>query len=202
MTNGWSEDVVPNMVRLLPPILLDFWDCTPTSYRRDAGIPIADEGQIPYPLPCPIWQHVAAFAVVFLHQYLWQMQAQRSEGPPAPGWWPWGEASPALWCSGLSGPLPRQWHFAAMKERAWASGISRGRSLLYLPSLFLLGLYIQMGVSVHTRSLPPCLSHPQRCLQDLLNGPMDVTLWTAGCPPLRLQRVNAPNFVASINPLH
>lgn len=90
-----------------------------------------------------------------------------------------------------------------MKERARAKGLFQGgRSLLYLPSLFLLGLYIQMGVSVQTPSLPPCLPQPQRCPQDLPNGPMDVTPWTAGCPPLRLQRVNAPTFAASINPLH
>lgn len=56
---------------------------SPTSCRRDAGIPVPDERHISYLLLSRFWQHVAAFVAIFLYRYLWQMQARRIEGPPA-----------------------------------------------------------------------------------------------------------------------
>lgn len=142
----------------LAPILLDFWDSTPTSYRSNAGIPIANEGQIPYSLPCPLWQRVAAFAVIFLHQYLWQTQAHRGAGPPVPGWWPWGEASSALWCSGLGGPCQDNSVLLPWKSCPETAG---GKISLYLPSLFLLELYMQMGECAQMVSTSLALTPPK-----------------------------------------
>lgn len=76
------------------------------------------------------------------------------------GWWPWGELSAAVVCSGLSASLPRQWYFASIKERAWA--LRARRSFLCFPTLFLHELYAQMGVRMHIctsiSSMPPKVS--------------------------------------------
>lgn len=80
---------------------------------------------------------------------------------------------------------------------------AEGKSLLYLPSIYLLELcMLKLGFCRCdcTQLLLLSLSRAQRFPQDL--GPMDPIIprlcWL---PLLKLQRVNTPNFVASINPL-
>lgn len=205
-TEGWSEDASSKVVQCLAHVLLDFQDSTPASYRGDAEITVVNTRQILCSLSCPFQQCVAAFAGIFLHWYLWQTYSYRSEGHPALIWWPWGEVSPALLWLGHSCPLPRRWHFAAWKRGYRLTGspeAAEGKSLLYLPSIYLLELcMLRLGFcrSDCTQVLLLSLSHAQRFPQDL--GPMDPIIprlcWL---PLLKLQRVNAPNFVASVNPL-
>jgi len=108
----------------------------------------------------------------------------------------------------LIGPLPRQWPSAAVEERAGAKGLSWGswrKELAAFPKP-VSPPASRTGGCGYAWVASTFFSTPRKGWASLAYVLLKVLWmwphrWPAGCPPLRLQRVHAPNFVASVNPL-
>lgn len=156
----------------LAPSLLGFWGSQPKELQKRCWNSHSWWRANPIPVALPLLAACCCFCSHFSTSVSLADAIPKNRGTSAPGWWPWGEVSAALVCSGLSGSLPRQWCFATIKERAWA--LPSRKELAVLASLV---SPWALCTDAYLWCVPSSLPHPQRCLQDLPNGPMDVTLW-------------------------